>query len=173
MEAENNVDMVLDGYIHSKCSDPLLVVGNMITKYASDLIEKYGHDKRVRFMGGIYNQNDLNNLRYFAKYYFHGHSVGGTNPSLLEAMASSVYIVAHGNEFNKAVLGDDGSFFLNRDEVTRFVDNFKKDQKVPAAIASNLEKVKSKYNWKLIADAYEKLFHTALQQSQSAIQNKK
>jgi len=173
MEAENNVDMILDGYIHSKCPDPLLVVGNMVTKYASDLIEKYGHDKRVRFMGGIYNQNDLNNLRYFAKYYFHGHSVGGTNPSLLEAMASSVYIVAHGNEFNKAVLGDDGSFFLNRDEVTRFVDNFKKDQKVPAAIASNLEKVKSKYNWKLIADAYEKLFHTALQQSQSAIQNKK
>ncbi len=158
MEAENNIDMVLEGFRKSKSKDPILVVGNMVTGYASMLAEKYSDDNRIRFMGGIYNQEDLNNLRYHSKYYFHGHSVGGTNPSLLEAMASPVYVVAHGNEFNRSVLGTDASFFMNADEVCEIVDSFKHDTSVEDAIRSNLKKVREQYNWNTIADQYETLF---------------
>jgi glycosyltransferase involved in cell wall biosynthesis len=162
MEAENNIDMVLEGYRRSRSQDPILVVGNMVTAYATMLSEKYGNDKRIRFMGGIYNQDDLNNLRHHAKYYFHGHSVGGTNPSLLEAMASPVYVVAHGNEFNRSVLGPDASFFMSADEVCSFVDSFSSDDRVMKAIQSNLKKVREQYNWNAIADQYESLFRKVL-----------
>jgi glycosyltransferase involved in cell wall biosynthesis len=162
MEAENNVAMILEGYLKSQCKDPILVVGNMVTGYASMLSEQYGSDKRIRFMGGIYNQEDLNNLRHHAKYYFHGHSVGGTNPSLLEAMASSVYVVAHGNEFNRSVLGSDASFFMSADEVCSFVDSFMPGDHVVRSIQSNLKKVREQYNWNAIADQYESLFKKVL-----------
>lgn len=162
MEAENNIDMVLEGYCKSRCEDPILVVGNMITGYATMLIDKYSGDKRIRFTGGIYNQDDLNNLRHHAKYYFHGHSVGGTNPSLLEAMASPVYVVAHGNEFNRSVLESNASFFMNSDDVCAIVDSFKKDSSVNDAIQANLKKVREQYNWNTIADQYEQLFKRAL-----------
>jgi glycosyltransferase involved in cell wall biosynthesis len=126
------------------------------------LAQRFGNDKRIRFTGGIYNQEDLNNLRYYSKFYFHGHSVGGTNPSLLEAMASSVYIMAHGNEFNRAVLGDDAAFFTDSDTVAKLVDHFHRDNKVEDAIKSNMQKVIEQYNWTRIADQYEELFKKAL-----------
>ena len=65
-----------------------------------DLNTKYKNE--VIFLGAIYDIEALNNLRFFSKIYFHGHSVGGTNPSLLEAMASSCFIMAQSNEFNRS-----------------------------------------------------------------------
>lgn len=164
MEAENNILMVLEGYVQSNSTEPLLVVGNMVTPYATMLAERFGSDQRIRFTGGIYNQDDLNNLRYHAKYYFHGHSVGGTNPSLLEAMASSVFIIAHGNEFNRAVLGDDAMFFEASHQVTGIVERFDRDASVEGAIHANMGKVKELYNWTRIADQYEALFIDQLKQ---------
>jgi glycosyltransferase involved in cell wall biosynthesis len=164
MEAENNILMVLEGYARSNSTEPLLVVGNMVTPYATMLAERFGSDNRIRFTGGIYNQDDLNNLRYHAKCYFHGHSVGGTNPSLLEAMASSVFIIAHGNEFNRSVLGNDAYFFENSDQVASIINHFEQSEVVAEAIASNMEKVREVYNWNLIADQYESLFIQQLKQ---------
>ncbi|MFM7054676.1 MAG: glycosyltransferase, partial [Bacteroidota bacterium] len=165
MEAENNILMVLEGYAKSNINDPLLVVGNMVTGYAHMLAQRFGNDKRIRFTGGIYNQEDLNNLRYYSKFYFHGHSVGGTNPSLLEAMASSVYIMAHGNEFNRAVLGNDAVFFTDPESVAKLVDQYHRNNDVEAAISSNMQKVKEQYNWTRIADQYEQLFLKILPKS--------
>lgn len=164
MEAENNILMVLEGYANSKSTEPLLVVGNMVTPYAHMLAERFGADKRIRFTGGIYNQDDLNNLRYHAKFYFHGHSVGGTNPSLLEAMASNVFIIAHGNEFNRAVLGQDATYFDAPNQVTEIIDGFQSDDRVKSAIDANITKVKELYNWTRIADQYEALFNDVIKQ---------
>ena len=61
----------------------------------------------------------LNNLRYFSNLYFHGHSVGGTNPSLLEAMASQALVIAHNNDFNKGVLKENAYYFSNPIEVKK------------------------------------------------------
>ena len=80
-------------------------------KFGTYLKEKFKDQKNIYFLGGIYNLEHLNNLRYFSNLYFHGHSVGGTNPSLLEAMASKALIVAHANEFNKSILRDNAFYF--------------------------------------------------------------
>ncbi len=72
--------------------------------------EKYGSEK-IRFVDAIYDKTILDTLRHYAHLYFHGHSVGGTNPSLLEAMACSCTIVAHDNQFNKGVLENEALYF--------------------------------------------------------------
>ena len=70
-----------------------------------DFVKKISNTKRdgITFLGGVYNKYELSVIRANAYSYFHGHSVGGTNPSLLEAMASKNLCVCHDNEFNKIV----------------------------------------------------------------------
>jgi len=143
----------------------LLVVGNPVTKYGIRMKETYRTDSRVIFTGGIYNLNHLNNLRYYSKFYFHGHSVGGTNPSLLEAMASSAFIIAHGNEFNKAILGDDALYFNNHGSLSKLLNDYIYAHDLSErAIAMNLEKVKNIYNWEHITNSYENLFKRIVKQ---------
>lgn len=77
----------------------------------------------MRFVGGIYDFNKLNSIRHFSKAYFHGHSVGGTNPSLLEAMASECFILAHDNIFNRAVLKDNSLYYPNSEKVTEMLND--------------------------------------------------
>ena len=60
--------------------------------------KKKFNDDRIKFVGYIPSIDELNTLRWYSNLYFHGHSVGGTNPSLLEAMASNALICAHENE---------------------------------------------------------------------------
>lgn len=165
MEAENNIEMILQGFVASKQDCKLLVVGNPVTKYGIRMKETYGTDSRVVFTGGIYNLNHLNNLRYYSKFYFHGHSVGGTNPSLLEAMASSAYIIAHGNEFNKAILGDDALYFNDHGSLSKLLNNYiYADEMRKNGVVRNLEKVKNIYNWEHITNLYENLFKRIVKQ---------
>jgi len=110
-EPENNLDMVLEGVAMTEDQTPILVIGKHETKYGTYLKNKFKKQDKIRFLGGIYNLEHLDNLRYFSKLYFHGHSVGGTNPSLLEAMASKALIVAHNNDFNKGILKNNSFYF--------------------------------------------------------------
>jgi glycosyltransferase involved in cell wall biosynthesis len=159
MEAENNIAMILEGYTRSNLQCKLLVVGNLTTDYGRKMEANYGKDPRIIFTGGIYDLQQLNNLRYFSRYYFHGHSVGGTNPSLLEAMASGAFIIAHGNEFNEAILGEDARYFTDAETLSELLNMPVLDEKVrSAAVVNNDRKVKEIYNWDLIATKYEALF---------------
>ena len=161
MEAENNVAMVLQGFTRSTQDCKLLVVGNLSTSYGQKMKERFGNDQRIIFTQGIYDLNMLNNLRYFSRYYFHGHSVGGTNPALLEAMASQAFVIAHGNEFNKSVLGGDALFFTTDAEITGFLDQKQYEGAFrEMAIANNLSRVNNVYNWDLVARKYEAFFKT-------------
>jgi len=85
LEPENNVEVILDGYAKSKSTLPFLVIGNHQTAFGNYLKQKFEAVKSIRFLGGIYDLQKLNQLRANCKFYFHGHTVGGTNPSLLEA----------------------------------------------------------------------------------------
>ena len=118
LEPENNIETILDGVELNKNRMPFLVIGKYNTKYGKYLLDKFKSNSQIIFLGAIYNQNHLNNLRYYSNLYFHGHSVGGTNPSLLEAMASSALIVANDNIFNKSILNDDAFYFSNSIEVS-------------------------------------------------------
>jgi glycosyltransferase involved in cell wall biosynthesis len=166
-EPENNLDMVLEGVaLNSDDKTPILVFGNHNTKYGAYLKNKFKSFANIRFMGGIYNLEHLNNLRYYSKLYFHGHSVGGTNPSLLEAMASQAIIAAHDNDFNKGVLKENAVYFSNPTEVKNLLNNTKKSNNLPF-IKNNYEAIVNQFNWKKINGDYLQLFEQCMERYQA------
>ncbi|GAA4941851.1 DUF1972 domain-containing protein [Algibacter agarivorans] len=157
-EPENNLEMILDGVVLADKKNPFLVVGRHDSnKFGEYLKNKFKDAKNIRFVGGIFNLEYLNNLRYFSNLYFHGHSVGGTNPSLLEAMASKALIVAHNNEFSKSILEGDAFYFKNKEEVKIHIDTIDKNQNI-GNIENCYAKINSKYRWEVINNKYLDLF---------------
>lgn len=165
-EPENNFEMVLDGI--AKCDDKttILVIGKHDTKYGSYLKNRYKNYSNIRFMGGIYNLEHLNNLRYFSNLYFHGHSVGGTNPSLLEAMASQALVLAHNNDFNRGVLRENAYYFSNAEEVKNLLDTIKKNDNLHF-IKNNYEAISNEFNWEKINGDYLQLFEECFSRHQT------
>jgi glycosyltransferase involved in cell wall biosynthesis len=156
-EPENNLQMALDGFVLSGDKNPFLVIGKHDTKYGSYLKNRYKNQTNIRFIGGVYNIEHLNNLRFFSKIYFHGHSVGGTNPSLLEAMASKALIASHNNEFNRGVLQNNALYFSNPEEVRDLILNTKKNSYADF-IENNFEAIINDFNWEKINSEYLQLF---------------
>lgn len=160
MEPENNIEMIINAKVSSKSEHPLLIIGNE-NKFSEYLKSKYGNESLIRFQGPVYDTYHINNLRHYSRYYIHGHSVGGTNPSLLEAMACSCSIIAHNNPFNAAVLNNDALYFSTEEELSAVFF----EHPAPEFVIwqkENINKIRNKYNWDLIADAYEQLFRDAL-----------
>jgi glycosyltransferase involved in cell wall biosynthesis len=159
LEPENNIEIILDGFINSKSSDKIVIISNKDSKYAKLLIGKYRNFDKVLFIGNNFKQDELMNLRFYSKAYFHGHSVGGTNPSLLEAMASKSFIIAHNNIYNKSVLGTSAVYFQNSNDISNIlndIDNLLIDKN--NFICLNLDKIKKDYNWENITNQYIDLF---------------
>jgi glycosyltransferase involved in cell wall biosynthesis len=156
-EPENNLEMVLDGVVLTNDKMPILVVGNHNTKYGEYLKNRYKSHNNIRFMGGIYNLEHLNNLRFYSNLYFHGHSVGGTNPSLLEAMASQALVIAHNNDFNKAILKENGIYFSNPVEVKNILETIKKNDNLQK-VKNNYQAIEKEFNWNKINGEYLQLF---------------
>jgi glycosyltransferase involved in cell wall biosynthesis len=160
MEPENNIEMILDGFQSSNDRNKFLVIGKTENKFGKYIVDKYRRDERIKFIGGLFEQEIVNTLRVNSLLYFHGHSVGGTNPSLLEAMASSALIAAHDNVFNRSVLGEDALYFSNFSEVKCLLENDSCKKLKPDFASKNLEKIKHHYNWDLIINSYEEfIFH--------------
>ena len=156
LEAENNIQTIIEGFLQSGLDEPLVIVGKVNTAYGRALRSKYESETRIRFAGGIYDMEKLNDLRHHSATYFHGHSVGGTNPSLLEAMASECMIVAHDNPFNRWVTADQGFFFSNAGMIAGILDERAlKEQQISGFKQANLELIAEKFNWTRIAGEYE------------------
>jgi len=160
LEPENNVEAIIDGFLQSESKDDLVIIGGTNTPLGRKL-EKKISSENVKFLGAIYNKAILNSLRHYCKLYFHGHSVGGTNPSLLEAMACESLICANDNPFNKFIIGPDGLFFSKAEDISAIIHNLEyPDQyKMSAEFKqNNLEKVRITYNWEKIIEEYEQYF---------------
>lgn len=155
MEPENNIETIIKGHIASGTGKPLLVVGKTQNEFGTYLLTTYGSDKGIRFLGGIYDISIINNLRYFSYLYFHGHSVGGTNPSLLEAMSCSALIVTHDNVFNKAILEEDAFYFDTDIQLAGVIKATTEKVRYSKLIENNLNKIRAEYNWAHIVDQYE------------------
>jgi len=161
LEPENNIEMILDGVILSKDETTILVIGNHNTKFGNYLKEKFHNKIYIRFVGSLYNQEHLDNLRYYSNLYFHGHSVGGTNPSMLEAMASKALIIAHNNEFNSTILKENAYYFSNADDVNKLILQIKKKDNLQL-IQNNFDAILSDYNWDKINGTYLQLFQKSI-----------
>ena len=165
LEPENNVEMVVKGYINSdETNIPLVIVGKTNTKFGKYLVETYGDNPKIIFLGGIYDFKKINSVRFYSNAYFHGHSVGGTNPSLLEAMASSTFIIAHDNVFNRSVLRDSSVYFSSEKDIEEIVNNLNeyiKDKK-SKYIEENLTKIRDEYSWERLVEQHEQYFQKLL-----------
>ncbi len=156
-EPENHVDRIVEGYVASRAELPLIVVGS--APYAD---EHTAHihalaDDRVRFLGGVWDQALLDQLYAHSMTYLHGHSVGGTNPSLLRAIGAGAPTIAFDVNFNREVLGEAGRYFSTTQDVARLVEDAETD---PAATHGRGEQLLLRaqdYDWDDVAARYEDL----------------
>jgi glycosyltransferase involved in cell wall biosynthesis len=163
LEPENNIHTIVEGYVKSDTKKPLVIVGNFLSadyeKSIRDIIDGAPEDKKVVLTGGIYNQTALNMLRQNCFGYFHGHSVGGTNPSLIEAMVMKNVILAHDNQFNNEVCDDTAIYFEGPEDLKLKIDNLDKNPENYLELKSKaLTRVKKEYSWDKIVGQYTELF---------------
>ena len=161
LEPENNLEMMFDGYISSGIKNPYYVIGNHLTNYGDFLKDKY-RNTGIIFLGGIFNKLHLDNIRYYSKCYLHGHSVGGTNPALLEAMATNTFILVHDNEFNKSVVNQNAYYFNSSITLAALLkDNQIVKNKIEFA-ENNLSRIDKAYRWSIVVNQYESYFKRIL-----------
>jgi glycosyltransferase involved in cell wall biosynthesis len=155
MEPENNIETILAGFNDSHSKKKFMVLGHTDNRFGKFITHKFKNDSRIEFKGGIYDTAKVRSLQNNSYLYFHGHSVGGTNPSLLEAMASEALIAAHNNPFNKSVLNTDAFYFSNANEVRDLVETVQRKEPEKTMVNNNLHKIKYQFNWEKIVNQYE------------------
>jgi glycosyltransferase involved in cell wall biosynthesis len=155
MEPENNIETILQGFNQSFSEKKFKVLGDTSNRFGKFITHKFKIDDRIDFKGAIFDQAKVRALQNNSYLYFHGHSVGGTNPSLLEAMASEALIAAHNNPFNKSVLSADAFYFSDAADVRELVHNVKHKEHERTMVINNLAKIKQQFNWDKIINQYE------------------
>ena len=162
LEPENHVLDAVHAYRVSSEQRPLVVVGSAPYSdwYVQKVREAARNDPRIRFTGGIYDQDLLDQLYANAVTYIHGHSVGGTNPSLLRAMGAGAPVLGYDVEFNREVTAGQAFFWPDADALTAILDGI-----VTGALDGQLadfsrlgrERVAAVYQWDAVTDQYEAL----------------
>ncbi|HEY1096602.1 MAG TPA: DUF1972 domain-containing protein [Alphaproteobacteria bacterium] len=162
-EPENQIADMVHAWKNAKSPHPLLIVGkyDRQNKYQNYVLSLA--DDRIKFIGAIYDPKTINTLRSFTAVYLHGHQVGGTNPSLVEAMAAASPIIAHDNPFNRHTTGHHAFYFeLGRDltlKIDYLLDNRDKAKKLGHQAQ---EWQKNHYRWTTILNDYRQLLeHSA------------
>ena len=158
-EPENHVDVIIEGFLRSSSRLPLVVVGS--APYAGAhgrRIAALAADPRVRMLGGLWDQEQLDQLYAHAVSYLHGHSVGGTNPSLLRAMGARTAAIAWDVIFNREVLGVYGAYFRDSATLASLIEDaeFNPHHTLEVAVALQ-RRAGVLYNWGHVTDGYEDL----------------
>lgn len=159
-EPENHVAEILAGYARSAARYPLVVVGS--APYAAEYTRRVERiaagDPRIRLVGGVWDQKLLDALYAGCVSYLHGHSVGGTNPSLLRAMGAGAPVIAYDVVFNREVLGDTGLFFTDEDDLAKVLETAEQRREAEIARgAAARERARTVYTWEDVAARYERL----------------
>ncbi|MCF6509014.1 glycosyltransferase family 1 protein [Blastococcus sp. MG754426] len=158
-EPENHVDVIVDGYRRSGARKPLVVVGS--APYSDGYTARVHRlaDERVRFLGGVWDQEQLDQLYAHAYTYLHGHSVGGTNPSLLRAIGAGTAVLAYDVDFNREVVEDSGRFFSSPADVAALVDAAEAGPVAVRRAGARARELARGYDWDVVATGYEQLAH--------------
>lgn len=159
-EPENHVREIVEGYAMSQATKPLVVVGSApyAAEYTAAIDRIAAADPRIRLLGAVYDQDLLDALYHHASTYLHGHSVGGTNPSLLRAMGAGTAVIAFDVVFNREVLDEQGWYFRTPADVAAAVDAAESDAgDVAAASAAVRRRAADAFSWDDVAATYEDL----------------
>lgn len=158
LEPENHVLEAIHGYIQSGTTIPLKIVGSApysdwYIKKLTDLANTSKYPGTIEFLGGIYDQEKLNDLYANCLTYTHGHSVGGTNPSLLRAMGAGAPVLAYDCEFNREVTANQALYWKDANQYAELLKNGNF-----ATMGEVLrQRVAEVYQWDLVTDQYEDL----------------
>ncbi len=157
IEPENNLHIILEAF-SQQSSLPLVIIGNWkANKYGMDLLDKYAAIDHIHLLDPIYDQKILNQIRSNAYVYMHGHSAGGTNPSLVEAMFLGLPIFAYGVNYNRETTENSAAYFLNSMELQKLIKHI--DDKYLRSIGEKMLEISNRrYRWKIIANKYCELF---------------
>ena len=160
---ENNYETMIREFMRSKTTKDFALITNVNDKFLDELEQKlhFKNDPRIKFVGTVYDKELLMKIRENAYGYFHGHEVGGTNPSLLEALGSTDLNLLLDVGFNREVAEDNALYWSKDDgDLAGLID--KADQLEDAEIevlgTKSTQRIKDAYSWKLIARAYEKVW---------------
>ncbi|CDG65078.1 MAG: hypothetical protein PWQ15_1739 [Methanobacterium sp.] len=162
LEPENNIHTIVDAYSKAKVNIPLLVVGDFTSTAYQEEVTRLAQEcsaPGVIFLGSIYDDELLDMLRQNCTAYIHGHSVGGTNPSLLEAAASKNIIIAHQNPFNWEVCKTAALYFNNENDLALKLKSISRHPEGYSDLKNRVcSRVKNNYLWEHIATGYLSLF---------------
>ncbi|SDQ68150.1 Glycosyltransferase involved in cell wall bisynthesis [Quadrisphaera sp. DSM 44207] len=156
-EPENHVDVIVEGYRASRAGLPLVVVGSAPYSDAYTARVRSLADGRVRFLGGVWDQELLDQLYAGARTYLHGHSVGGTNPSLLRAVGARAAVSAFDVSFNREVLADAGLYWTTPADVRVLVELGEADVEGTRLRGEAAGERARRYDWDVVAAGYEDL----------------
>lgn len=161
---ENNFETIINEFMRSDTTKDLVLITNVEKSFLNEIQEKthYRQDPRIKFVGTVYDHELLKKIRENAYGYFHGHEVGGTNPSLLEALASTKLNLLLNVGFNTEV-AKDAAIYWEKDvgnlaDIINKVDNFS-EEVINSLGKKARQRIVDFYNWDLIADQYEGVFY--------------
>jgi glycosyltransferase involved in cell wall biosynthesis len=136
---------------------PIIFVGNWKNSdYGRKLREKFNENRNIYLLDPIYRQEELDQLRCNARLYIHGHSAGGTNPSLVEAMYLGLPVIAYDVVYNRVTTENRALFFSNAEDLVILVNE---NERVFNKVGENLRVVaEAKYTWDKVTKQYRELF---------------
>lgn len=160
---ENNYETMIKEFMKSCSKRDFAIITNVNNKFLNELESKlhFRNDKRIKFVGTVYDQELLMKIRENAYGYFHGHEVGGTNPSLLEALGSTDLNLLLDVGFNREVAEDAAVYWSkSSDNLARIIDNADKYgvSDIEEYGRKAKQRIKYNYSWQHICDLYEKEF---------------
>lgn len=165
-EPENHVREIVEGYAASAARLPLVVVGSApyAAEYTQAISAAAEGDPRIRLLGGVYDQGLLDALYHHAFTYVHGHSVGGTNPSLLRAIGAGTAVIAYDVGFNREVLDGRGWYFEDAPTAGTAIEAAEGDAAGVASEAAVLRaRAEANFSWDDVATEYEDLARQLVQ----------
>lgn len=159
---ENNYEIMIREFMKSKSKKNFAIITNVNDKFLNELEERlhFKADSRIKFVGTVYNQELLMKIRENAYGYFHGHEVGGTNPSLLEALGSTKLNLLLDVGFNKEV-AEDAAFYWTKEsgnlaQLVDYIDGSVIDREKIGNKAR--QRISTAYSWEYICDKYAKIW---------------
>jgi len=160
-EPENSFLQVVKAFSSKRRNHKLVVLGNFTpekNEYHKRVMDAAGEE--VIFPGAIYEAAVVRALRFFSRFYIHGHQVGGTNPSLVEALGAGCSVIAHNNHFNRWVAGDAAVYFDDEHDCAKLFEKYLRDDHshlIAAMKAESTRRFNEKFTWENILSQYEKL----------------
>ncbi len=158
-EPENSILEIVEAFSKKPRGMNLVVLG----KYCPEENEYHKRvvtaaSEEVKFIGAIYDKATINALRLYARFYVHGHTVGGTNPSLVEALGASLPVLAHDNKFNRWVAGEGAFYFADTDECAGYLDRLCIDDIALLESRKNSsQQFENRFKWDVVHQKYEQL----------------